>query len=347
MAMPSAKSVSIAGLSRERMRRAPAVARRSPRAPRAAFSPVRSFRLARPRVIPQELVTRDGDKLRINEWPDALFVRARGHEALRGDRVLAAGVRLGPVEIAVLATVGCRDIPVVRRPSVFRLGTGDEVVSPDEPLPVGKIRDSNGDLIEGLLRREGLSLFGQARVSDDRDSTFAAIREAADACDFLLVSGGASVGDHDHARPALEAAGFAFLAHGLHLRPGRPVGIARRGAQWAVALPGNPLSHLVILRLLIVPLLRACSGETDVEPHLLRGTLAGDINDAAPKRDTFWPAVITIRDGALSAQPGRFFSSGDLIGTVGINGFINLPVGQPVARIGESVDILPLSQHFP
>ena len=166
-------------------------------------------------------------------------------------------------------------------------------------------------------------------------------------CDVLLISGGASVGDHDHARPSLEAAGFTFLAHGLHVRPGRPVGIARRGEQWAFALPGNPLSHLVVLRLLVVPILRACCGETNVEPQLIRATLDGELSKEVPRRDTFWPASITVIDGQLRARPGRFLSSGDLIGTAGINGFVHLPVGKPVPGPGEPIDILPLAPTFP
>jgi molybdopterin molybdotransferase len=165
--------------------------------------------------------------------------------------------------------------------------------------------------------------------------------------DFLLISGGASVGDHDHARPALEAAGFTFLAHGLHVRPGRPAGIARRGEQWAIALPGNPLSHLVILRLLVIPILRACCGETNVEPQLIRGILETELKREIPRRDTFWPAIIALRDGQFHVRPSRFLSSGDLIGTARINGFVSLPMNQAVPGIGEAIDILPLSPTFP
>ncbi len=261
--------------------------------------------------------------------------------------MLARGTKISPVELAVLATVGCRDVGVVKRPHVSHLTTGDEIVSPDEPLPAGKIRDSNSDLIAGLLAHCGLVVSRHARVSDDRELAFAKVKEVADSCEFILVSGGASVGDHDHARPALEAAGCTFLAHGLHVRPGRPVGIARRGEQWAVALPGNPLSHLVVLRLLVIPILCACCGESDVEPQLIRAILDGAVPDEIPKRDTFWPATITVNEGQLRARPGRFLSSGDLIGTAGINGFVSLPMGQPPPVNGAAIDILPLAPTFP
>jgi molybdopterin molybdotransferase len=299
------------------------------------------------RVVPQELIKREGDKIFVNEWPDTAFVRPRGREAKQNDIVLAKGTKLGPVEVAVLATVGRREVDVIKRPRVLHLVTGDEVAPPDEPLPEGKIRDSNSDLVAGLLAQSGLEVSGHARVTDERDLAFRKVRETADACDFLLISGGASVGDHDHARPALEAAGFTFLAHGLHVRPGRPVGIARRGDRWAVALPGNPLSHLVIMRLLIIPILRACSGESNVEPQLISALLDAEINREVPKRDTFWPANIALRHGRFFARPSRFLSSGDLIGTAGINGFVSLPMSRAVPAVGEPIEALPLSPTFP
>ena len=299
------------------------------------------------RIVPQEMVCRDGDKLFVNEWPDTDFVRPRGREAKQNDIVLRKGTRLGPVELAVLATVGCREVEVVTPSRVIHLVTGDEISPPDEPLPEGKIRDSNSDLITALLLQIRVLVGNHIRITDDRDSVFKTVKAASEQSDFLLISGGASVGDHDHARPALEAAGFTFLAQGLHVRPGRPVGIARRGEQWAVALPGNPLSHLVILRLLVIPILRACCGEADVEPQLIRGVLTAELKREIPKRDTFWPAIITLHNGQFHARPTRFLSSGDLIGTAGINGFVHLPMNKTVPAVGEAIDILPLSPTFP
>jgi molybdopterin molybdotransferase len=298
------------------------------------------------RVVPQELVRREGDTIFITEWPDTDFVRPRGREARRGDFVLKKGTRIGPVEQALLATVGCKEVTVAKV-RVMHLTTGDEIVSPDEPLPEGKIRNSNFDLIDGLLHSAGFYLSGRGTSPDVLEDVLHSINLIASKCDVLLISGGASVGEHDFTRRALEQAGFTFLAHGLHVRPGRPVGIARRGEQWAFALPGNPLSHLVVLRLLVLPILRACSGETNVEPQLVRATLDGEFKKDVPRRDTFWPASITVSDGQLRARPSRFLSSGDLIGTAGINGFAHLPVGKLVPAPGEPIDILPLAPTFP
>jgi molybdopterin molybdotransferase len=298
------------------------------------------------RIVPQENVKRDGNTIRIETWPDGPFVRPRGREAKQGAVVLKRGTKLGPVELGVLATVGGVEADVIRLPCVGHLTTGDEIVSPDQPLPAGKIRDSNSALIDALLQSIGMRGAVHGRAPDDRAAVTDAVEELAAKNDIVLVSGGASVGDHDHARPALEAAGFKILAFGLHVKPGRPVAVARRAGKWAVALPGNPLSHLVIMRLLVLPLLRACAGETDVEPRLIRAVIAGGLKREVPTRDTFWPATLSLRNGQLLARPSRFLSSGDLLGTAGINGFIHLPSGQPVPGPEESAEVLPLAS-FP
>jgi molybdopterin molybdotransferase len=294
------------------------------------------------RILPQEMVRREAEQLFVLEWPDSPFVRPRGREARQNDVVLKAGTLLGAVELAVLATVGCTQVDVVTLPRVGHLITGDEIVSPDEAWQEGKLRDSNSDLVAALLAGSGFSVARHDRVSDDRTALFQKVEAMTGDCDFFLISGGASVGDHDHARPALEAAGFQFLAHGLNVRPGRPVGVARRQNQWAVALPGNPLSHLAILRLLVLPLLKACGGWNECEPKLIRGILKAQLPPKVPSRDTFWPASATLIDGDFHLQPGRFLSSGDLIGVAGINALISLPAEKAVPQTDEPVYFLSL-----
>jgi molybdopterin molybdotransferase len=168
----------------------------------------------------------------------------------------------------------------------------------------------------------------------------------ATACDVLLISGGASVGDHDHARASLEAAGFHFLAHGLEVRPGKPVGLAQRDSQWAVPLPGNPVSHLVALHLFVLPLLLAMEGVSSSEPQLLRGIFADKFSADVPRRDTFWPSSIAITDGQWHLTPRRFLSSGDLIGIAGANALLYLPAGQPVPQKGDEIFFLSLAPVF-
>jgi molybdopterin molybdotransferase len=300
------------------------------------------------RVIPQEMINREGDAMRVSEYPGTKFVRERGCEGRKGETVLASGLRLGAVEISILASLGVEKVKVGVRPRVAHLVTGDEVMAAGERGEPGpRIRDSNSDLVAAVLKNVGQTVVAHRRVHDDREAACRIVREMASTCDVLLISGGASVGDHDHARAALESARFDFEAHGLDVRPGKPVGLARRDKQWAVALPGNPVSHLVALHLFVLPLLLALEGAAETEPRLVRGILAENLTADAPRRDTFWPASMTITDGVGHVAPRRFLSSSDLLGIAGANALLNLPAGQAVPKKGDEIFFLSLAPVFP
>ena len=299
------------------------------------------------RVIPQEVTQREGDSLRIIEYPETAFVRQRASEKEKGEVVLSPGLRITAVEISILASLGVNDIEVAAKPRVAHLVTGDEVMAPGEKGEPGpRIRDSNSDLISAVLSGIGQAVGDRRRIHDDREAACRIVREMAADCDVLLISGGASVGDHDHARASIKAAGFHFLAHGLEVRPGKPVGLARRGGQWAVALPGNPVSHLVALHLFVLPLLLAMEGAAQPEPQLRRGILAETFSAPVPRRDTFWSSAATMIDGIWHLVPCRFLSSGDLLGIAGANALLYLPAGQPIPHKGGEIFFLSLAPVF-
>jgi molybdopterin molybdotransferase len=299
------------------------------------------------RVVPQELTQREGDSLRITEYPDTPFVRAGGSEARRGGPVLPPGLRLGPVELSILAALGTEQIEVTVRPRIAHLVTGDEVMAPGEKGEPGpRIRDSNSDLVSAVLGGIGQTVGDHRRIHDDREVACRIVQEMASICEVLLISGGASVGDHDHARVALESAGFHFEAHGLDVRPGKPVGLARRDKQWAIALPGNPVSHLVALQLFVIPLLLALEGQAAAEPSPQRGVLEADFSAPVPRRDTFWPSSVQLSEGVWRLTPCRFLTSGDLLGIVGATALLVLPAGKPVPRKGDEIFFLSLAPVF-
>jgi len=299
------------------------------------------------RVVPQELVAREGDAVRIVGAPDDAFVRPRGCEGRAGEVVLAAGTRLGPAELAIIATVGANEVEVTTRPRVAHLVTGDEIMGRSERGdPGARVRDSNSDLVAATLRGIGQMVTDHRRARDDRAETCRLVAEMAGECELLLISGGASVGDHDHARAALEAAGFRFEAHGLEVRPGKPVGLARRGDQWGIALPGNPVSHLVALNLFVLPLLLALEGAPPAAPRLMGGVLDGPVSRVVPKRDTFWPSVARWEQGNWRLKPCRFLSSGDLLGIAGTNALVVLRAGVAVPAPGDAIFFLSLAPEF-
>lgn len=300
------------------------------------------------RVVPQELVERTADSLRIFTPPTDIFVRTRGSESRKNEIVLAAGDRLTPTNLAILATVGAKEIEVTTRPRVAHLVTGNEIMGGHEAgSPGSRIRDSNSDLVAGTLRVIGQMVTDHRRVRDDRAETEKVVAEMAQDCEVLLISGGASVGDHDYARPALEAAGFRFEAHMIEVRPGKPIGLARRGDQWAIALPGNPVSHLVALNLFALPLLRALEGDVVTAPRLLRGRLKEPVpNPAVPRRDTFWPSQRLLEDGRPVLTPCRFLSSGDLLGIANADALLLLRAGTAVPSPGDEIFFLSLAPEF-
>jgi len=299
------------------------------------------------RVLPQELVALEGGLLRVTEAPEGAFVRARGSEGRRGETALFAGSRLTPADLAILATVGAQPVIVTARPRVAHLVTGDEVMGAGERgEPGSRIRDSNSDLVAAILRGIGQRVREHRQVRDDRAATDRRVAEMADLCDVLLISGGASVGDHDHARPALEAAGFHFEAHRLEVRPGKPIGLARRGRQWAVALPGNPVSHLVALHVFVLPLLQVLEGAPPARTRLQRAVLDAPVVRAVPKRDTFWPSMARWSDEGWRLTPCRFLSSGDLLGIAGADALLLLRAGADVPHPGDPVFFLSLAPEF-
>jgi molybdopterin molybdotransferase len=290
-------------------------------------------------VVKQEDTTRDGDQVRITNIPrSGDFIRRRGENCRAGAIVVPAGTRLGPPGLAALAAAGAAHPLVTRRPRVAHVVTGSELVPADQTPDEGQIRDSNSALIAALVARHGGELAGHVHVRDDLTVAQAAIA-ALPAHDVLLISGGASVGDHDFARPALQALGYTLHFQQVNLRPGKPLVFASRGPQLAFALPGNPVSHWVTFHLFVAPLLGKLATGQDAAPVRLRGRIAPGSKLPPPdSRQTIWPARVDVADGEHRVTLLTLASSGDSSGLVGANALVPLPASalepkQPVEFI--------------
>jgi molybdopterin molybdotransferase len=292
-------------------------------------------------VVKQEDVTREGDDVLIkNKLSGATFIRRRGENRRRGDVVVPTGTRLGPTELAALASAGLAQPEVTRAPRCVHLVTGNELVAPDQ-TPVGaQIRDSNSTLIAALLLQHGAELTAQIRVPDN----LAAARVLADAPpahDLLLISGGASVGEHDIARPLLEALGFTLHFQQINMRPGKPLVFASHDRKLAFALPGNPVSHWVVFQLFIVPLLRLLQTGQTTSPGRLVGLLATGAKLPAPDaRQTLWPCRAEIVRGVYELTPLHLASSGDSSGLVGANALLPVPPPPRILTAGQTTEFL-------
>ena len=194
-------------------------------------------------------------------------LRAPGDDLRAGEVVLRAGTRLGPAEVGIAVAAGRAAVRCALVPRVAVLATGDELRPPGAPLGPGQLHDSNGLTLAALARRAGADVVRTGQVADREDATRDAIAGALDACDVLVLSGGVSVGPHDHVKPALHGLGVEEVFWRVALRPGKPTWFGTRGATLAFGLPGNPVSAMVTFLLFVRPALAALQGAPGPPPR--------------------------------------------------------------------------------
>lgn len=291
-------------------------------------------------VVKQEDVIRTGDSVQVQRQAGPDYIRRRGENRRRTDLLVPAGTRLGPPELAALASAGIHQPEVACAPRCAHLVTGNELVAPDRTPAGAQIRDSNSTLIAALLARGGTELVAQVRVRDELAAGQTAAA-ALPAHDVLLISGGASVGDHDFARPLLRSLGYELHFEQVNLRPGKPLVFASRGAQLAFALPGNPVSHWVTFHLFVAPLLQKLQTGADPALPVLTGRLAAGSRLPPPDaRRTYWPCRVVIAGGGYEVTPLPLASSGDSSGLVGANALLPVPTPPGTLTPGQTVEFI-------
>lgn len=287
-------------------------------------------------VVMQELCEHAGDEVVVNTVPRVgEAVRRMGEDIARGARVLPAGLRLTPQAVALAASVGLARLPVHRRVKVAVFSTGSELVMPGEPLPPGGIYNSNRYLLRGLLAALGCEVEDFGIVPDRLDATREVLRRAAEGHDLILTSGGVSVGEEDHVKPAVEAEGSLDMWK-IAMKPGKPLAYGRVHGAAFIGLPGNPVSSFVTFLLMVRPFLLATQGASEVMPASMQ--LRADFDWPRPdRRREFLRARMNAQGGVeLFANQG----SAALESTVWANGLVDIPAGSAIAR-GETVRFLP------
>lgn len=278
----------------------------------------------------------NGDRVTLKRAGSTELIRRRGSSARAGACLLATGDRIGPGELAVLASAGVTRPRVVPPPRVLHLTTGREVVPADTAPGPGQIRDTNGPLVQALLRTAGAVPLAAHHVDESISALVTAV-QAAGEFELLLVSGGSSVGEHDRTPQALEALGFELLVRRVNVRPGKPLLVARRGDQWAFGLPGNPVSHYAAFHVFVARAIRRMRGLPVAAFRRVR--LGAGVALSAHARETFWPARLGPEATAAVVYPRPWLDSGDLAALAGINALIRLPAGSaPVA--GQEVEVV-------
>jgi molybdopterin molybdotransferase len=268
-------------------------------------------------------------------------IRFRGEDVHAGDVLARAGDRLSLPRLSALASVGLGEVAVHRRAKLHVLVTGDELLPLGAPPEPGRIYESNGLMVRRLAEAAGAEIHDLGVIGDDREATIAAVREGLEG-DVLVVSGGVSVGPHDHVKPAFEACGVDEVFWRVRIKPGKPLWFGRKDDKLVFGLPGNPLSAIVCFSVFIEPALRVLHGEPATGPRLVKGRLAVAAGPS-DSRTTFLTSRLERQpDGTLLATPTERQGS-HMTGALGqSDGFVVAPHHMPHLEPGAEVDILAL-----
>jgi molybdopterin molybdotransferase len=297
-------------------------------------------------VVMQERCALDGDRLTVSHVPRAgEWIRRRGEDIAAGSEVLAAGTRLSAAHVGVAASVGAARLGVFRRLRVALFSTGDELAMPGEALKPGGIYNSNRYTLRALLEGLGCEVADFGIVPDRLEATRAVLREAAAGNDLILTSGGVSVGEEDHVKPAVAAEGALDLWK-IAIKPGKPLAFGSVGsgvgggaaAAAFIGLPGNPVSSFVTFVMLVRPFILKAQGASVVMPRAQR--LRADFSCSGDPRREFLRARVNA-EGGLELFANQ--SSGVLTSCVWADGLVDNPPAQAIGR-GDVVRFLPFSE---
>jgi molybdopterin molybdotransferase len=292
-------------------------------------------------VVMQELCKVDGDQVEIQKIPQpGEWLRYVGSDIRKGSEILAAGKRLLPQDTGLAASVGIKSLPVFRKVQLGLFFTGDELVMPGEPLPPGRIYNSNRFTLRGLAEVFGCELRDYGIVPDSLEATREVLRRAAKECDLIVTSGGVSVGDADYVKPAVEAEG-QLLMWRIVMKPGRPLAFGKVGRAAFIGLPGNPVSSFVTFLIFVRPFLLRTQGVEHTEARAIAARADFDWPEPDARREFLrvkWNA-----QGGLDLYPTQ--DSAVLTSTAWADGLVDNPAARAI-RKGDSVRFLPYSELY-
>jgi len=289
-------------------------------------------------VVMQEQCVADEDEVVVKHVPKAgEWIRRRGEDIKAGATILSAGTKLGAAELGLAASVGLASLPVLRKLKVAVFFTGDELAMPGEELKPGAIYNSNRFTLTGLLRSMGCEVTDFGIVPDTLAATRETLRKAAQGHDLIVTSGGVSVGEEDHVRPAVEAEGRLNMWQ-IAVKPGKPLAFGEVGEAFFMGLPGNPVSSFVTFLLFVRPFILRMQGVTDVAPKAY--AVRADFDWLKADRRQEYLRVRLNVDGGLDLFANQ--SSGVLSSAVWGDGLVEVKAGQLV-NAGQLVRFLPFS----
>jgi molybdopterin molybdotransferase len=289
-------------------------------------------------VVMQEACTVSGDCITVNEAIAAhQWVRPQGGDVAQGARVIAAGSRLNAAQLGLIASLGAPEISVNPRLRVGLLCTGDELTEPGQALPMGNIYNSNRPMLSALLHGLGCEVIDAGNVADTLSATQAALGELATRCDLILSTGGVSVGEEDHVKPAVQALGELNLWT-IAIKPGKPLAFGRVVTTPFIGLPGNPVSSFITFVMLVRPYVLRAMGVTEVEPPRIPVQASFEWTKADKRREFL--RVQLNAQGQAELFPNQ--NSGVLTSAAWAHGIVDVPAGS-IIRVGDVVNYIPMA----
>jgi molybdopterin molybdotransferase len=288
-------------------------------------------------VVPVESTTADDGRVRVRASEEGDNVRRAGEDVKAGRVVLSAGTPLGPAEIGVAASVGRGSLRCSHRPRAAILVTGDELTEPGRALGPGGIYSSNGWALAAQVERAGGLVVRHETVPDEAAGTREAISAGLDSAGVVIVSGGVSVGPHDHVKPALAELGVQERFWGVRLRPGKPTWFGTRGHALVFGLPGNPVSAMVGFHLFVRPALAAMQGADPSAPRS-RATLDEPI-PRHPRREQAVRVHLEVSDDGWHARTTGPQGSHMLTSMLGATALARIAPGEGEVAAGDRVEV--------
>ncbi|WP_422060956.1 gephyrin-like molybdotransferase Glp [Sphingopyxis sp.] len=292
-------------------------------------------------VIMQEDLSAEGTALHLTTHDDirsGQHIRALASDFATGATLVAAGARLTPGAIAAAIMSGSEQLAVGKRPRVAILTTGDELVHPGHPLAPGQIPDSNGTMLAAMLAAEPAEVSLPLHLRDDRSSLSHVLKDLERRHDVIVTVGGASVGDHDHVRGALEDAGGNIDFWKIAMRPGKPLIAGTIGDALLLGLPGNPSSAFVTATLFLIPLVRHLAGARDPLPEVRQAPLTSALAAGTKRRDYL---RARLEKGALAVFDGQ--DSGRTYPLAEANALVIRDIGAAPRAAGEAADYIAIA----
>jgi molybdopterin molybdotransferase len=296
-------------------------------------------------VVMQEDCVVNGDQVTIQEVPkQGQWIRLQGEDLREGGVALSKGTYLRAQELGVAASAGYDQLPVIKKIKVAAFFTGDELTLPGQPLKPGAIYNSNRDTLLACIRSLGCEATDLGIVPDTLEATRDALRRASKDHDLIITSGGVSVGEEDHIKPAVNAEGRLDMWQ-IAIKPGKPLAfgaVRKQGAEhletWFMGLPGNPVSSFVTFLLFVRPFITKLQGRTHANPPVIM--MRADFDwPKADRRNEFLRVRINAQ-GGLDLFPNQ--SSGVLTSASWADGLVDNPPQQTI-KPGDMVKYMPFS----